>query len=212
MTDDELVAAIRASLVERAAPEPATEAAIIEAESVIGFPVPAILRRLYVEVANGGFGPRFGILGVRGHDHFTCDDYADITKAYWGGDPAFSGLVPVVEWGCALWSYCDFSSSDGEIWAWDPTHAAHDTAFSPPERPSGSGSPTQSPIPTVMTSTRASSTLPPWKGSAAQGRPDGDGTDAAQRTTSMQQVLLFTLLKTSSRMCRDHSVCISTTA
>jgi len=30
-----------------------------------GWPRPPLLRRLYLEVGNGGFGPRDGILGVR---------------------------------------------------------------------------------------------------------------------------------------------------
>lgn len=32
----------------------------------IGYPLPSLLRRLYTEVANGGFGPMSGIVGVRG--------------------------------------------------------------------------------------------------------------------------------------------------
>jgi hypothetical protein len=36
---------------------PATAETIGEAEGIIGFPLPPLLRRLYLEVADGGFGP-----------------------------------------------------------------------------------------------------------------------------------------------------------
>src|SRR5262245_5632447 len=41
-------------------PAPASEAALDAAEARLGTPLPAFLRRLYAEVANGGFGPGGG--------------------------------------------------------------------------------------------------------------------------------------------------------
>jgi aminoglycoside phosphotransferase len=125
MTDDELTEAVRASLSGRRAPQPATQEAVLEAEAAIGFLVPTVLRRLYVEVANGGFGPRFAVMGVRGHDYFTCDDYADIVESYGDGpdeesEYGFPGLVWPLDWGCAIWSACDFRTPDGPMWGWDP--------------------------------------------------------------------------------------------
>src|SRR5689334_1918050 len=38
-------------------PPPASEAALEAAEARLGTPLPAALRRVYGEVANGGFGP-----------------------------------------------------------------------------------------------------------------------------------------------------------
>ncbi|MGH4031337.1 hypothetical protein ACQB60_20655 [Actinomycetota bacterium Odt1-20B] len=66
MTDDEVVEELRERARALSLPAPATEAAVTEAELVIGFPLPPLLRRLYLEVANGGFGPGEGIVGVRG--------------------------------------------------------------------------------------------------------------------------------------------------
>jgi len=41
---------------------PATPAALADAEAALGFRLPGLLRTLYVEVGNGGFGPVFGLL------------------------------------------------------------------------------------------------------------------------------------------------------
>jgi len=42
----------------------ATAAEVDAAEVALGFAIPALLRRLYTEVANGGFGPSYGLEGV----------------------------------------------------------------------------------------------------------------------------------------------------
>ncbi len=36
---------------------PAAQEAVEEAERAVGLPVPPLLRRLYLELGNGGFGP-----------------------------------------------------------------------------------------------------------------------------------------------------------
>src|SRR5262245_23166208 len=45
-------------------PAPASEAALDAAEARLGTPLPASLRRLYAEIANGGFGPGGGLLPI----------------------------------------------------------------------------------------------------------------------------------------------------
>ena len=47
-------------------PAPASEAQLAAAERRLGFDLPPLQRRLYGEVANGGFGPGSGILGIAG--------------------------------------------------------------------------------------------------------------------------------------------------
>src|SRR4051812_48905408 len=78
MTEDELLAALR---VKRADPttridmdtfrtpplyQVATDGAISDAERRLGFPFPPLLKRVYAEVGNGGFGPGAGTLGLEG--------------------------------------------------------------------------------------------------------------------------------------------------
>jgi hypothetical protein len=45
---------------------PAATKDIQVAERALGFQVPALLRAIYSEVANGGFGPEYGIVGTKG--------------------------------------------------------------------------------------------------------------------------------------------------
>ncbi|MFF3686650.1 SMI1/KNR4 family protein [Streptomyces sp. NPDC002187] len=118
MADDEVVEALRAVARKRALPPPATPEAVAEAEEAIGFPLPPLLRRLYLEVANGGFGPREGILGVSGGR--AQGSFWDIAELYQDGpDPSGNipvGLVLVYDWGCAIWSLVDFRDPAGFMW------------------------------------------------------------------------------------------------
>ena len=45
---------------------PTTLAAVKAAEAELGFRLPGLLRVLYTEVANGGFGPGYGLFGLEG--------------------------------------------------------------------------------------------------------------------------------------------------
>src|SRR6185369_472182 len=50
--------------VPEALPAPASKAALDAVEARLGAPLPALLRRLYADVANGGFGPGGGLLPI----------------------------------------------------------------------------------------------------------------------------------------------------
>jgi hypothetical protein len=105
---------------------PAPAAAVEEAESIIGYRLPPLLRRLYLGVGNGGFGPGYGILGLRGgHGEDTgrtaLDLYRqahDTPSAAWSFLP--EGLLPVCHWGCGIYSFADCSQPEGQMWGWDP--------------------------------------------------------------------------------------------
>jgi hypothetical protein len=118
VTDDEVVEALRTVARAEVLPPPATPEAVAAAEQVIGFPLPPLLRRLYVEVANGGFGPNEGILGVSGAA--AQGDFADIAELYRDGpDPSGripAGLVLIYDWGCSIWSLVDFRDPAGAMW------------------------------------------------------------------------------------------------
>ena len=55
-TDDEIVTRIREYAMEKQLPPPAPAEAADMLEAAVGYPLPLLLRRLYCEVANGGFG------------------------------------------------------------------------------------------------------------------------------------------------------------
>ena len=89
---------------ERPLPAPASPEQLDAAERRLGFALPPLLRRLYAEVANGGFGPGPGILGTSGgwrNDHGkTIEDlHAEMLEAV-GENPRWTwpaGLLPIVD-------------------------------------------------------------------------------------------------------------------
>lgn len=137
MTEDELLDRIRARVAVSGAWDGpalvATPAEIAEAEHAIGFPIPPLLRRIYLEIANGGFGPYDSVIGV-GEGAWTSD-VGDIAVLYRGfgtrpeGHPP--GIVPVYDVGCANWWLIDFRDPAGPMWGWDPDGCCHDHALAP---------------------------------------------------------------------------------
>lgn len=87
--------------------------------------MPPLLRRLYLEIANGGFGPRAGVLGVPGEwDGIWRADWDDIVEVYleFTSSPDYSlplGLVWFFDWGCGIWTLVDFRDQDGMMWGWE---------------------------------------------------------------------------------------------
>lgn len=90
---------------------PAPESAIADAETALGHGLPPLLRTIYRTVANGGFGPGYGILGVDGG--FPDDQRMTIVDRYrsfcetdphdptWQWDAAW---LPFCHWGCGIYS------------------------------------------------------------------------------------------------------------
>lgn len=124
MTDEDLIARVR----ERGASDGrlrrvASPKDVGAAEAALGFPLPALQLRLLTEVANGGFGPGRGFVGV-GPQGFSDQDmpgsietlYAqerDIPEdAGWWSPP---GLVYLCNWGCGIWSQLDAKSPTARV-------------------------------------------------------------------------------------------------
>lgn len=97
---------------------PAAKPAEVDAaEEALGFPIPPLLRRLYVEVGNGGFGPAYGLLGVPTipATPFQADIVVLYTQIYSVPLPEESpswrwprGLVPLISIGCNIMECVDF--------------------------------------------------------------------------------------------------------
>lgn len=88
---------------------PLGQSEIESAEAILRFEIPAVLRRIYTEVANGGFGYAYGLLGLRGGPR--NEDGLDSVGLYQTfreldtEDPAWHwphGLLPVGHLGCAM--------------------------------------------------------------------------------------------------------------
>jgi hypothetical protein len=100
---------------------PASDEAVAEAEAAIGWSLPPLLRRLYLEVGNGGFGPRDGILGVRGgQSNGDFDNLVEVHGAFNGHPddpcPTPPWFVWIFDWGCTIWSMVDCRDPAGPMW------------------------------------------------------------------------------------------------
>ncbi|MEP7123457.1 MAG: SMI1/KNR4 family protein [Byssovorax sp.] len=127
MTADELIVAIRIRIADpdqriamRTVPPPplfgvVAASALEKTEADLGFRIPVLLRRLYSEVGNGGFGPGAGMLGVEGG---YCDSEGrTLAPCYlefksWGWP---DGLLPLWDWGGGALSCVDSLSADERI-------------------------------------------------------------------------------------------------
>jgi hypothetical protein len=127
-SDDELIGALRerASIAPRqvvgAFDTPRTfpavhPDAVAGAESRLGFRMPSLLRRVYVEVADGGLGPGYGLFPLNEHTS-TAGHAETLVEVHekLSVDPRWSTrLLPLCDWGCANWSCLDCRTDDGAI-------------------------------------------------------------------------------------------------
>jgi hypothetical protein len=107
---------------------PATEASIEEAEAGLGFSLPPLLRRIYLEVGNGGFGPSDGLIGVSGgavtyaHHYDIVEWYNEVHQTFpeasWWTWPKH--LVPLIDVGCNIMLCVDCSDPLGPVIDFDP--------------------------------------------------------------------------------------------
>lgn len=101
---------------------PASEEAVEEAERALGLLFPPLLRRLYLEVGNGGFGPGYGLLELSYNSKYTgLSMYRQAREDASDGWSSFPpSLFPVCTWGCGIYSFTDCSSPAGMMWGYDP--------------------------------------------------------------------------------------------
>jgi hypothetical protein len=108
-------------------PSAATEAAVAEAESELGGELPSVVRRAYREIADGGFGPGAGLLGIAA----ALGAYRELRREPPGprGSKWPAGLLPIVAMGPG---YDCLEVPSGRIVGWDPeglTERAGDAAW-----------------------------------------------------------------------------------
>ena len=89
----------------------------------MGLTLPPVLRRIYLEVANGGFGPGYGAQSMPGgRPH---GDWEDMVEAWQSlnspqGIQFPTWLLPLTDWGCAIWTLVDCRDEAGYVWGLDP--------------------------------------------------------------------------------------------
>ena len=100
---------------------PAEEQVIPQVERDLGFPLPELLRHCYLEIGNGGNGPGYGVIGVKGG---YASDYGDLVETYHVSkqDQELLDLewpntmLPFSECGCNIYSRVDCSSADQRVY------------------------------------------------------------------------------------------------
>ena len=109
--------------VPRIAFPPATEEQIAGAEERLAFSLPPLLRQVYLEVGNGGFGPGAGLYGLPTSPENEKDSAVGLyfelrrtlTKPAWP-----PGLLPLCDWGSGIGSFIDCTLPDAPVIRLDP--------------------------------------------------------------------------------------------
>jgi hypothetical protein len=114
----EYLEACATGLIEKLPPlTPATLAMVEAAERDFGHPFPPLLRRLYLEIGNGGFGPGYGLFRLP----LTDNDW----EPEWWADTS-PPLLPLCHWGCGIYSFVDCADGEATMWGWDPNPVPED--------------------------------------------------------------------------------------
>ncbi|WP_063771041.1 SMI1/KNR4 family protein [Streptacidiphilus neutrinimicus] len=125
-TDEEIIAKIRAYADSKQLPPPAPVEAVAELEAAVGHPMPSLLRRLYCEVANGGFGVDGDVVSLTDNGRWFSDEESLIKIHQEWSTPQEqldlypNHILPLATMGCAIWWCIDLSTPEGRMWGWDP--------------------------------------------------------------------------------------------
>jgi hypothetical protein len=144
ITMDELIYALRAKLHRTAEThefedsvfsprEVVPDATIVSTEKHLGFTICPLLKRIYTEVANGGFGPGSGIVGVAngytddwGHNLEQLYDWFYLRKHYDASWRWPHGLLPFCHWGYTTYSCVDCGQPNYPVLIIDPDYREQD--------------------------------------------------------------------------------------
>jgi hypothetical protein len=97
-------------------PERATAEQIADAEAMLGYALHPLLGRLYLEIANGGFGPDgWRLMPV---ERLTMCPRTDVPSGQPRGWPDL--VVAVMDVGCAMLSAVDCGDPGGQVLLMDP--------------------------------------------------------------------------------------------
>lgn len=95
---------------------------IRESEHKLGFRVPTLLKRIYLEIGNGGrwLGPGYGLIGLpNGYDNdagwnlVTTSHEIGQDLDWWGN------YLVLCDWGCSQLSVVDCADVDQPVYRWD---------------------------------------------------------------------------------------------
>ncbi|AQZ67759.1 hypothetical protein BKM31_45460 [[Actinomadura] parvosata subsp. kistnae] len=99
---------------------PISQADLHACEQRIGHELPELLRRVYTEVSNGGFGPSYDLLGLPPGGHRQLESGPDALDRY-EERPEVSSVLgfPLVYAGCSMYWYMSLTQPGNPVCLWD---------------------------------------------------------------------------------------------
>jgi hypothetical protein len=113
----------QSNLTSRPAP-PISEAEFETFERDSGLRLPDFLRRVYTEVANGGFGPAWGVNPLTGDEEMSIASWDRIVRSAKHDDPEHpwpEDLIRLCEIGCNMYYGVDVTVRPSPVFKVDPT-------------------------------------------------------------------------------------------
>ncbi|WP_256962010.1 SMI1/KNR4 family protein [Streptomyces sp. NRRL B-24572] len=105
---------------------PVTADALAAAEERLGFPLHPLLAALYRQAGDGGFGPEYTLFPLA---RTTAAEEDSVVDGYLARVPTADadtwrswpkGVVPILDWGCAMIAAVDCLSEDGAVLLFEP--------------------------------------------------------------------------------------------
>ncbi len=93
------------------------EGTVACAELELGFRLPPLLRAVYTQVGDGGFGPAYGLLRLNDAVDRFLEYRAPTDDPHWAWPEK---LLPIDELGCGMCSCVDCSTEEGTVVLFEP--------------------------------------------------------------------------------------------
>jgi hypothetical protein len=109
---------------------PVSEQAMMNAEARLSFALPPLVRALYTQVADGGYGPGYGVIQLAGNPYTLVESRVRMemeTAPQWMWP---EGLVELVHWGCHYFSGIDCLHPSCPVFFYDHDLAVGDAKLS----------------------------------------------------------------------------------
>ncbi|MFB7057153.1 SMI1/KNR4 family protein [Streptomyces vinaceus] len=110
------------TLVPGPLPAPVDPGAVRRAEGILGFALTPLLAGLYTRIADGGFGPEYGLLPLEA----AVQQYTAMRASDWGWP---EGVLPVTDYGCAMLGCVDCRSETARVLLFEPNPGDPDLAW-----------------------------------------------------------------------------------
>ncbi|MFI6759324.1 SMI1/KNR4 family protein [Micromonospora sp. NPDC050417] len=105
---------------------------IDRAERQLGFGLHPLLKAIYRDFANGGFGPEYRLFSLTGGptSEQAVDSYLRARSGYAGTEWAWpEGVLPIMTWGCGMYACVDCRSAEGTVLLFEPNPGDPDAAW-----------------------------------------------------------------------------------